>query len=311
MFEIRIQNMKQVFGRLIVAKFHKVRFLTQQHQKLLSSCVLAFVALLCSGQNLLAQGNLLRNGDFQDDWITYIPELKNHHWNYTTEVFNRRDYNPDAWKITGSWEWRDADKPRGQRKLILNSPSKATQTVNWIAIHNPKKLAGWPDAGGYPSVTPVHSSKPLSLVRDLTFSAKIAGKAIPKDAVSLSVSWSNVASNEPSTAKSSIATVKIPLPEGTYANKTVEVKLTAASWLEIAMKEKTFATLGAMIPMGVVCEIEYGTGKTGSLELLETSLVEPGSVSPNLFKNGDFETDNIGYPLGWSKPQRFQRKSVV
>lgn len=88
----------------------------------------------------MAQGNLLRNGDFQDDWITYIPELKNHHWNYTTEVFNRRDYNPDAWKITGSWEWRDADKPRGQRKLILNSPSKATQTVNWIAIHNPKSL---------------------------------------------------------------------------------------------------------------------------------------------------------------------------
>ena len=306
MFEIRIQNIKQVFGRLIVAKFHKVRFLTQQHQKLLSSFVLAFVALLCGGQNLLAQGNLLRNGDFQDDWITYIPELKNHHWNYTTEVFNRRDYNPDAWKITGSWEWRDADKIRGQRKLILNSPSKATQTVNWIAIHNPKKLAGWPDAGGYPSVTPVHSSKPLSLVRDLTFSAKIAGKDIPKDAVSLSVSWSNVASNEPSTAKSSIATVKIPLPEGTYANKTVEVKLTAASWLEIAMKEKTFATLGAMIPMGVVCEIEYGTGKTGSVELLETSLVEPGPVSPNLFKNGDFETDNIGYPLGWSKPQRFR-----
>ena len=55
-------------------------------------------------------GNLLRNGNFQDDWLTMLPELKNHHWNYTTEVYNRRDYNPDAWRITGKWEWRDADK---------------------------------------------------------------------------------------------------------------------------------------------------------------------------------------------------------
>ena len=47
--------------------------------------------------------NLLRNGDFQDDWQTLLPELKNHHWNYTTEVFNRRDYNPDGWRLSGKW----------------------------------------------------------------------------------------------------------------------------------------------------------------------------------------------------------------
>src|SRR5688500_18113742 len=27
-------------------------------------------------------GILLRNGNFQDDWITVLPENKNHHWNY-------------------------------------------------------------------------------------------------------------------------------------------------------------------------------------------------------------------------------------
>ena len=52
------------------------------------------------------QGNLLRNGDFQDDWLTLLPELKNHHWNYTTEVFNRRDFNPDGLRLSGQWQWR-------------------------------------------------------------------------------------------------------------------------------------------------------------------------------------------------------------
>ena len=72
--------------------------------------------------------NLLRNGDFQDDWSTHLPELKNHHWNYSTEVYNRRDYNPDGWRLSGKWEWRDADNPRGQRKLVLSSPSRAVQS---------------------------------------------------------------------------------------------------------------------------------------------------------------------------------------
>ncbi|NBY03410.1 MAG: hypothetical protein EBQ87_15750 [Planctomycetes bacterium] len=293
-------------GNLVETNLQKLKFLITGHQRDLFVIVFWLLSLFFCNQNLLAQGNLLRNSDFQDDWITYIPELKNHHWNYTTEVFNRRDYNPDGWKITGSWEWRDADKPRGQRKLILNSPSKVTQAVNWIAIHNPKKLAGWPDAGGYPSVTPLYSSKPLSLVRDLVFSAKISGKDVPKDAVSLLVSWSNVASNEPATPKSAIATVKIPVPEGTYSEKIVPVKLDAATWLEIAMKDKTFPTMGALLPMGVVCEIEYASGKGGSIELLETSLFEPGPSSPNLFSNGDFESDNMGYPQGWSKAQRYR-----
>src|SRR5262249_59210986 len=122
----------------------------------------------------LAQGNLLRNGDFQDDWQTELPELKNHHWNYTTEVYNRRDYNPDGWRLSGKWEWRDADRPRGQRRLVLASPARAVPSVNWVTVNNSAKLAGWPDAGGYPAAEPARSKNPLPLVRHLTFPARLS-----------------------------------------------------------------------------------------------------------------------------------------
>ena len=134
--------------------------------------------------------NLLRNGDFQDDWSTHVPELKNHHWNYTTEVFNRRDYNPDGWRLSGKWQWLDADKPRGQRRLILSSPSKVVQSVNWVTINNPKKLEGWPDAGGYPAPEAIRSKAPLAFVRDLTLRVRLAGKAVPRGAVTVTVAWS-------------------------------------------------------------------------------------------------------------------------
>src|SRR5688572_33345321 len=80
--------------------------------------------------------NLLRNGDFQDDFSTHLPELKNHHWNYSTEVYNRRDFNPDGWRLSGKWVWHDADKPRGQRKLVAASPSRVVQSVNWVTVNN-------------------------------------------------------------------------------------------------------------------------------------------------------------------------------
>src|SRR5204862_1174623 len=115
------------------------------------SVLLAFMAFLTCTAFALGQGNLLRNADFQDDWLTLLPELKNHHWNYTTEVFNRRDYNPDGWRLSGKWQWRDADRPRGQRRLVLSGPSKVVQSGNWATVNNSAKLAGWPDAGGSPT----------------------------------------------------------------------------------------------------------------------------------------------------------------
>src|SRR4051812_32481365 len=149
-------------------------------------CVLALA--LVSAAN--AESNLLRNGDFQDDWQTQLPELKNHHWNYTTEVFNRRDFNPDGWTLSGKWQWLDADKPRGQRRLVLSSPSRIEQRVNWVTIHNSAKLSGWPDAGGFPTPEAVRSKNALAVVRGLTFRVRLSGKDVPKDAATLTVAWS-------------------------------------------------------------------------------------------------------------------------
>src|SRR5947208_2364829 len=161
------------------------------------------VVLLATGAAPAQRGgNLLRNGDFQDDWLTLLPELKNHHWNYTTEVFNRRDYNPDGWRLSGKWQWLDADKPRGQRRLVLSSPSTALQWVNWGVVHNPRKLAGWPDAGGYPSAEEVSSKKPAGLVRDLTFRVRLSATNVAKDAVRINVAWTGLA-DDPLTAKRS------------------------------------------------------------------------------------------------------------
>ena len=51
----------------------------------------ACILVLALGTRLAAGDGLLRNGDFRDDWLTLLPELKNHRWNYTTEVHGRRD----------------------------------------------------------------------------------------------------------------------------------------------------------------------------------------------------------------------------
>src|SRR5256885_17152673 len=102
---------------------------------------LAFILLVVA--TTAARGdNLLRNGDFQDDWSTLLPELKNHHWNYTTEVFNRRDYNPDGWRLSGKWQWLDADRPHGQRRLVLAGGGPAPQAVHWSTVYNTRHLDG-------------------------------------------------------------------------------------------------------------------------------------------------------------------------
>src|SRR5712691_141795 len=90
------------------------------------------VVLLLVAPCAAQPGNLLRNGDFQDDWITMLPQTKNHHWCYSSEFYNRRDYNPDCWYCKGSWDWLNADGPRGERKFIMKGPSaEAVQRVNW------------------------------------------------------------------------------------------------------------------------------------------------------------------------------------
>ena len=73
------------------------------------------VALALISGTPSAQANLLRNGSFQDDWLTLLPETQNHHWCYSTAFQNRRDYNPDTWILSGSWRWLNADGPREAR----------------------------------------------------------------------------------------------------------------------------------------------------------------------------------------------------
>jgi hypothetical protein len=72
-----------------------------------------FLAFLSTGEAAQKPANLLRNADFQDDSITQIPQNKDHHWCYSSDFYNRPDYNPDTWVCKGSWQWLDADAPPG------------------------------------------------------------------------------------------------------------------------------------------------------------------------------------------------------
>jgi hypothetical protein len=227
-------------------------------------------------------GGLLRNGDFQDDWQTLLPELKNHHWNYTTEVFNRRDYNPDGWRLSGKWQWLDADKPRGQRRLILSSPSKVVQSVNWVTVNNPKKLEGWPDAGGYPAAEAVRSKNPLALVRDLTFRLRLSATGVPAKGVTLTVAWNGASPIDDPLGSKRLVSASVAIPEGTYKDKTVEVTLPAATWLEAAKKDPAFAAQGALLPMAATCEIAYADKQAGSVELHDATLDDASPTSPNV-----------------------------
>src|SRR2546421_726768 len=99
--------------------------------------LLALLVLLLLPAVGLAQanGDLLRNGDFQDDWLRLVPEVKNPHWCYSSEFSHRRDFNPDDWDCAGSWQWLNADAPFGQRQLILKGPkADVSQRVNWVLV---------------------------------------------------------------------------------------------------------------------------------------------------------------------------------
>jgi hypothetical protein len=274
------------------------------HEQRCRRVVLALAVLLAVVGGARGQGNLLRNGDFQDDWLTLLPELKNHHWNYTTEVFNRRDFNPDGWRLSGKWQWLDADRPAGQRRLILSASGRAVQAVNWTTVNNPRKLAGWPDAGGYPSAEFVRSKHPLALVRDLTLRVRLSGRGVPKNAGKIIVALASTSPIDDPLGDKRTISASVPLPEGTYTSKTAEVVLTARAWLEAAKKDPQPAAAGVVLPGAVVCEIACSAG---AVEVHEATLTEPGPASPNLLPDGGFERlDAAGYPAGWSRPAKYR-----
>ena len=153
---------------------------------------LSFAFLLIAIAPLYAAdtGNLLRNGNFQYDWLSQLAETKNHHWCYSSEFYNRRDFNPDGWQCTGSWQWLNAEAPYGQRHFVLSGPSaQVRQTVNWLLVNDERKSENFPDAGGFPAAVVVTSSCPEKLMRDLTVRVRVKGQDVPTNGVTLSVGW--------------------------------------------------------------------------------------------------------------------------
>jgi hypothetical protein len=256
---------------------------------------------------LPAPANLLRNGSFQDDWLTLLPENKNHHWCYPSDFYNRRDFLPDGWSLSGSWRWLDADKPSGQRRLVLQGPkAEVNQRVNWVLVHDSRTIGGLADAGGFPAIVPVTSKTPLPLVRDLTFSVRLKGENVPAKAGTIEIGLcppGGLALASPlgsETAPTLIASA--PLPAGTYAERTVEVTLRAADWLAAARKAKG----GPVLPGTVRVAVRY-SAPAGRVELRHAELRSPGPDSPNLLPNGGFEVlDRAGWPARWGRPTKYR-----
>ena len=249
-----------------------------------------------------AFANLLRNGDFQDDWITMLPETKNHHWCFPSEFFNRRDYNPDGWYCKGTWDWQNADAPWGQRRMVVNGPAELYQRVNWITIHDDRQFEGFPDAGGFPVVKVATSARPERLARDLTFRVKLAGKDVPPNAGRIEVGIcppTGAATSDPMGVRvASTSASFVAIPPGTYKAQWLEVKLAAADW---------FAVKGTDVKLAgsIVVTISY-TAKQGSVEIESTELLASKNDAPNLLANGGFEAlDKNNYPVGWSKPIKY------
>lgn len=282
--------------------------------KLLTAIVLLLLAVQPVGAQ--TERNLLRNGDFQDDWLTLLPETKNHHWCYSSEFFHRRDFNPDGWSMKGAWQWHDAEQPAGKRRLTLHGPANVAQRVNWVLVHDGRSIGGLADAGGFPQIVPQRSKAADRLVRDLTFKVLLAGKNVPAKAGAIEVGLcppGQIALSDPlGTATPPTVTASIPLPEGTFAARWVEVKLSSAAWAK-AVREASAknpkelaeeAKAGPILPGTVSVSIRYD-GKSGELDLVGAALFEPGPASPNLVRDGGFE-EELSAKGSWTGPTKYR-----
>ena len=262
--------------------------------------------LLGAGQAPAGSGNLLRNADFQDDWITLLPENKTLHWCYFSDFTNRRDYNPDAWSCKGFWRWADPLAPRGNRRLILAGPrATLVQRVNWVTVHDARTVLSLADAGGFPAAKCQSSRKPLRLVRDLTFRVRVKGTAVPSGAGSVDLALcppGKVSLADPMGSEvAPTASVSVPLPAGTFDWRWVEVRLAASAWRKAAPANGPDVPL----PGTVRVAVRYQAGD-GQVELGRAELTAPGPDSPNLLANGGFErAGKDGYPAGWNQPAKY------
>lgn len=245
-------------------------------------------------------GNLLQNADFQGDWQDLLPENRTLIWCYLPNYFNRRDYNPDAWWCKGNWRWNNADGLPGERHLMLQGLNTVvSQAVNWALVYDDTKLppnSQIADDGGFPLALGVISTRPLSLVRDLTLRVRVRGENVPASAGLMELRLSSTAST---------AGVSAPWPTGTFDWRWMSVTLPASTW-----KAATPAIQGGtawMLPMFALTRFTYNNA-AGSIELGRAELCDPGPTSPNLLSNGGFEAvDAESYPTGWSAPAKFLR----
>jgi hypothetical protein len=261
------------------------------------------------GASLAPAVNLLRNGTFQDDWITSLPANKTLHWAYPYDLYNRRDYNPDGWSCKGSWQWVDADRPMGARRMLLAGPdAQVVQRVNWIAVHDDRALDGFADAGQFPTTKARRSRRADRLVRDVTVRVRVKGRDVPAGAGSVELGFcppGPLATSDPMGEPTPpLARVSAPIPTGTFEWQSVEITLRAAAWLERAAAPPD--PMGPLLPGTVRVAIQY-KGAAGQIEIGGVELIEPGPSSPNLLPNGGFEaTDASGYPAGWERPQKYR-----
>jgi hypothetical protein len=296
--------------------------------------LLAVASLLLCVPGAAAQ-NLLRNGDFQDDWLTLIPETKNHHWCYSSEFYHRRDFNPDGWTCKGSWKWLNADAPRGQRRLLIDGPATIMQRVNWVLVHDSRKMGNMADAGGFPQIVPQRSLNPLRLVRDLELEVVLSGKDCPEGGV-VELAFcppGQISISDPcGSMVAPTILVSHRLPEGTFPEKSVRVTLSAKGWLEAVKaaaaknpKEAAEqAKSGPVLPGTVSVTIRYPHTK-GQIELHSARLQEfhrtghknlllvPANdpEKRDMHSLGMFEKipgpKNSGEnPVGWSGPAKYR-----
>lgn len=268
-----------------------------------------------------APGNLLRNPRFQDDWLTLLPENKNHHWCYADGFYHRRDFNPDGWSCQGVWRWLDADAPPGKRRLVLAGPNSVlAQRVNWVAVYDETRRTGFPDAGGFPTMHAVSSQRPLTLVRDLTFRLRLRGQGVPENAGILKLALCPPGANTGDPLgdfPQPLAADTAWLPAGTFDWQWAEVKLPAAVWLEAAKisarkKDVQGTDVELPLPATVSVSVTYKSHE-GEIELGEAQLLAPELSSPNLLPNGGFETSagstgvpaRDAWPLSWDRPAKY------
>ena len=194
--------------------------------------------------------------------------------------------------------------------MRLHGPkAEIHQRVNWVLVHDGKRLGSLADAGRFPGIVPVMSTNPLRLVRDLKLKVLLNGENVPEQAGMVELSLcppGGLAISDPFGSKTKpTVSAQIPLPKGTYRNRWVEVNLSAKAWLEAIKKAKG----KEILPGTVSVSVKY-QGKSGHVDLVRTELTESGPDSPSLLPNGDFESvknsKEVAWPKGWGQPFKYR-----